>query len=106
MKEEITAVYTGIRDYIADVTWDDFLPPPVIKVKNWMIELFPRLLGMRGPGRQVTAGAALTLASIILLPFLWPLVPVFAVAMLIGLLRFSPTFEKYWPLNRDEYQVM
>lgn len=102
-REEARGLRANTRRYRRKAAWDDFLPPPIVRIVNWLLELGPRSLGFQGPGRQLTAGLAFMIATLLLFPILFPLLPVFAIVVLVGLLRFFPTVEHYWPLTGDEY---
>jgi len=98
-------------DYL---TFDNILPPSLVDLGQWLIETFPKLLGIRSTSPWQQVGAALSVIGFALLAtFLsggWLIGTVVIVAALgsVGIVRFVPAVNDKWeewtaalPIKRD-----
>ncbi len=98
-------------DYL---TFDNILPPSLVDLGQWLIETFPKLLGIRSTSPWQQVGAALSVIGFAFLAaFLsggWLIGTVVIVAAFgsIGLVRFVPAVNDKWeawtaalPIKRD-----
>jgi len=98
-------------DYL---TFDNILPPSLVDLGQWLIETFPKLLGIRSTSPWQQVGAALSVIGFAFLAaFLsggWLIGTVVIVAAFgsIGVVRFVPAVNDKWeewtaalPIKRD-----
>jgi len=89
--------------FLTSVSWTEVLVPSLVGAIRWLFAQVPYAAGVGPPDKQITAsialGVAAYLSGYVTAGLTWALLIVFAGTAGIGVLRFVPVVERFWPLR-------
>lgn len=102
--KQVRAFFATLWSFLTRLSWTDVLIPSLVASIKWLIAQAPYALGFGPPDKQITASVALSVAAYlsgyVTAGITWTLLLVFGATALIGLARFVPVVNAYWPLAR------
>jgi len=102
---QVVGFFSNVWTWLTDqLSLEDILLPTLYDSLLWLTNQIPSALGGASPGEMVESSGVLLVATfltgIVTGGAAWTLIGVWLVTALVGIVRFVPVVEEYWPVPR------